>query len=174
MTGQVLPFGEWAPVLADGAVTLAGTVVIGQVSLGPRSSVWYGTVVRADAEFVAVGAATNLQDGVVVHADPGFPARIGARVTVGHRAVVHGATVEDECIIGMGAVLLNGARIATGSIVAAGSIVRQGAQLPPHSLIAGSPAVVKRPVSEHERALIEHSWQHYVQLAAAHAAQAAR
>lgn len=170
MTRRVLPFGGWTPVLADGAVTLPGSFVIGQVRLGPRSSVWYGAVVRADAEAVSVGTASNLQDGVVVHADAGFPAHIGDRVTVGHGAVVHGATVGDECIVGMGAVVLNGARIGPGCIVAAGSVVRQGAELPPHSLVAGSPAVVKRPVAEHERALIEHSWKHYVELAAAHAA----
>ena len=170
MSGRVLPFGESAPALAEDAVTLPGSFVIGQATLGAQASVWYGTVVRADSGEVSVGRDSNLQDGVVVHADPGFPTRIGARVTVGHRAVVHGATVEDDCIVGMGAVLLNGSRIGQGSIVAAGTVVRQGEQLPPGSLVAGSPAVVKRAVSDGERELIAHSWRHYVELARTHAA----
>ncbi len=167
--GLVLPFGEHRPTIAADAVTLVGSTVVGQVTLGPRASVWYGAVVRADAAPVVIGAGTNLQDGVIVHADPGFPAEIGDRVTVGHGAVVHGAVVEDDCIIGMGAVVLNGARIGRGSILAAGSVVRQNAELPAHSLVAGAPAAVKRPVSEGEVALIDGSWRHYVELAAAHA-----
>ena len=143
---------------------------MGDVTLGPRASVWYGTVVRGDMERIVVGEATNLQDGAVVHVDAGRPALIGARVGVGHRAIVHGCTVEDDCLIGMGSVLLNGVVIGTGSVVAAGAVLREGMVVPPGSVVMGVPARVVRSVDEPLRARIRETWQHYVQEAERHRA----
>ena len=143
---------------------------MGDVSLGPEASVWYGTVVRGDMDRIVVGAATNLQDGAVVHVDAGRPALIGARVGVGHRAIVHGCTVEDDCLIGMGSVLLNGVVIGTGSVVAAGAVLREGMRVPPGSVVMGVPARVVRPVDETLRRRIRETWEHYVQEAARHRA----
>ena len=144
--------------------------MLGDVTLGPRASVWYGAVLRADMDRVVVGESTNLQDGTIVHVDEGRPALIGARVGVGHRAVLHGCTVEDECLIGMGSVLLNGAVIGTGSVVAAGAVVPEGMVVPPGSLVVGVPARVARPVDQTLRARIDATWQHYVTEAERHRA----
>ena len=127
-----------------------GAVVAGRVSLGPDVGVWYTTVVRADMESVSIGAGSNLQDGTVVHADPGFPAVIGAGVSVGHRAVLHGCTVEDDCLIGMGAVVLNGAVIGRGSLIAAGAVISPGTEVPPGSLVAGVPGKIRRELTEEQ------------------------
>lgn len=166
----ILPFGGFTPEIDQDAIVLPGATVIGQVRLGAGASVWYGAVVRADAAPISVGAGSNLQDGVILHADPDFPCTVGDFVTVGHRAVVHGSTVEAGCIIGMGAVLLNGSLVGAGSIVAAGSVVRQGAVVPPGVLVAGSPAVVKRALTDGETQQNDASWRHYRELARAHRA----
>jgi carbonic anhydrase/acetyltransferase-like protein (isoleucine patch superfamily) len=121
---------------------------------------------------IEVGADTNLQDGTIVHVDSGLPALIGARVGVGHRVVLHGCTVEDECLIGMGSVLLNGVRIGTGSVVAAGAVVREGMVVPAGSLVMGVPARVVRPVDDDLRARIRGTWEHYVAEAERHRAGA--
>jgi carbonic anhydrase/acetyltransferase-like protein (isoleucine patch superfamily) len=138
------------------------------VTLGARSSVWYGAVLRADMDAILVGEATNLQDGTIVHVDAGKPARIGARVGVGHRAVLHGCTVEDDCLIGMGCVLLNDVVIGAGSVVAAGAVVREGMVVPPGSLVMGVPGKVTRAVDDDLRARIRGTWEHYVAEAARH------
>ena len=141
-------------------------VLIGDVTLGPRASVWPGAVLRGDTDRIVVGAESNVQDGAVVHVDRGVPTRIGARVAVGHRAVLHGATVEDDCLVGMGAVVLNRAVIGRGSIVAAGAVVREGAVIPPDSLVAGVPGVVRRLTTDDERARIARTVASYVALQA--------
>lgn len=164
----LLAFGEHQPQLAGGAWAAPGSTLIGRVSLGADSNVWYGAVLRGDAADITVGARTNIQDGCVVHADPGFPAAIGADVTVGHRAVVHGCTVEDDTLIGMGAVVLNGAKVGRGSLVAAGAVVLEGAEIPPGSLVAGTPGKVRRELTSEEQQMIQASAKHYVELAAAH------
>jgi carbonic anhydrase/acetyltransferase-like protein (isoleucine patch superfamily) len=143
---------------------------MGDVTLGPRASVWYGTVVRGDMDRIVVGEDTNLQDGTIVHVDAGRPALIGARVGVGHRVILHGCTVEDECLIGMGSVLLNGVVVGTGSVVAAGAVLREGMVVPPGSLVMGVPGRVVRPVDETLRARIRETWEHYVAEAARHRA----
>lgn len=143
---------------------------MGDVTLGPRASVWYGTVLRGDMDRIVVGEATNLQDGTIVHVDAGRPALIGARVGVGHRAILHGCTVEDECLIGMGSILLNGVVIGTGSVVAAGAVLREGMVVPPGSLVMGVPGRVVRPVDDTLRARIRETWEHYVAEAARHRA----
>jgi carbonic anhydrase/acetyltransferase-like protein (isoleucine patch superfamily) len=146
-----------------------GSVVVGDVKLGDRSSVWFGAVMRGDSESIAVGDDTNLQDHVVLHADPGFPCRIGNRVTVGHGAIVHGATVEDDVMVGMRATILNGAVIGEGSIVAAGALVTEGKVFPPRSLIVGVPARSLRQVTAEEAERQARGWKHYVELAATYA-----
>ncbi len=160
---MALPAGETVIGRIDRTAFIApGAVVLGDVSLGPRSSVWYQAVLRGDMAPIVIGEATNIQDGTIVHVDEGKPALIGARVGVGHRVVLHGCTVEDECLIGMGSVLLNGVVIGTGSVVAAGAIVPEGMVVPAGSLVMGVPARVSRRVDDALRARIRGTWQHYV------------
>jgi carbonic anhydrase/acetyltransferase-like protein (isoleucine patch superfamily)/uncharacterized damage-inducible protein DinB len=147
------------------AFVAPSAVVVGDVTLGPRSSVWFGTVLRGDIARIEVGEATNLQDGTIVHVDEGEPALIGARVTVGHRAVVHGCQVEDECLVGMGAILLTGARVGTGSLIAAGSLVRERQVVPPGSVAVGVPAKVVGQVTAAHREAIRRGHEHYAALA---------
>jgi carbonic anhydrase/acetyltransferase-like protein (isoleucine patch superfamily) len=142
--------------------------VIGGVTLGAGSSVWYGAVVRGDVESISVGASSNVQDNCTLHADPGFPVTVGERVSIGHNAVVHGATVEDDCLIGMGATVLNGAVIGAGSLVAAQALVPQGMVVPPGSLVAGVPAKVRRELTEEERQGVTLNGTMYAELAKAH------
>ncbi|MFK0153991.1 gamma carbonic anhydrase family protein [Streptomyces sp. NPDC090499] len=142
--------------------------VIGDVTLGAGASVWYGAVVRGDVEKITVGAQANVQDNVTLHADPGFPVSVGERVSIGHNAVVHGATVEDDCLIGMGATVLNGAVIGAGSLVAAQALVPQGMVVPPGSLVAGVPAKVRRELSQEEREGVALNGTFYAELAVAH------
>jgi carbonic anhydrase/acetyltransferase-like protein (isoleucine patch superfamily) len=139
-------------------------LVCGRVTLGDRVSVWPFTVVRGDTERIEVGDETNLQDGTVVHTDHAFPTIIGRRVGVGHRAIIHGAVVEDRCLIGMGAILLNGVRVGTGSIVAAGAVCREGMQIPPNSLVVGVPGRVIRETTSLERERIEFTVNSYLRL----------
>jgi carbonic anhydrase/acetyltransferase-like protein (isoleucine patch superfamily) len=146
--------------------------VLGDVALGAYASVWYGCVLRGDMDRIVVGEAANIQDGTVVHVDAGRPALIGARVGVGHRAVIHGCTIEDECLVGMGSILLNGVRIGTGSVVAAGAVVTEDTNVPAGSLVMGVPGRVVRAVDERLRARIRDTWQHYVEQAARHRANA--
>ncbi|WP_089105548.1 gamma carbonic anhydrase family protein [Streptomyces hyaluromycini] len=142
--------------------------VIGDVTLKAGASVWYGAVVRGDVEKITVGARANVQDNVTLHADPGFPVTVGERVSIGHNAVVHGATVEDDCLIGMGATVLNGAVIGAGSLVAAQALVPQGMVVPPGSLVAGVPAKVRRELSREEREGVTLNGTLYAELAKAH------
>jgi carbonic anhydrase/acetyltransferase-like protein (isoleucine patch superfamily) len=139
-----------APELHPESWVAPNATVIGPVTLGAKASVWYGAILRAEFEPITVGDGSNLQDNVTVHVDPGFPATIGAGVSVGHNAVLHGCTVEDGCLVGMGAVVLNGAVIGEGSLVAAGAVVAQGAVIPPRSLVAGVPGKVRRELSDDE------------------------
>ena len=140
-----------------------GAVVLGDVTIGEHSSVWFNAVIRGDTEKIVIGQETNIQDGCILHADAGFPCTLGDRVTLGHGAIVHGATVEDDVMIGMRAVVMNGARIGRGSIVAVGAIVLEEMHVPPGSVVMGTPAVVKREVTERDTARIRHAAEHYVQ-----------
>ncbi len=145
-------------------------VLSGAVTLGAGSSVWFTAVLRADLADITIGTGSNVQDGCVLHADPDLPLTIGADVSIGHRAVVHGCTVGDNVLIGMGAVVLNGARIGDGSIIAAGSVVLEGTEVPPGSLVAGLPGKVRRALTEEERAAITRNAEEYAKLAAAYRA----
>ena len=146
----ILSVNGHAPNLHQQSWVAPNATVVGHVTAGPKASIWYGAVLRAEFEPIEIGEGSNLQDNVTVHVDPGFPATIGAGVSVGHNAVLHGCTIEDGCLIGMGAVVLNGARIGAGSLVAAGAVVGQGAVIPPGSLVAGVPGKVKRELSADE------------------------
>jgi carbonic anhydrase/acetyltransferase-like protein (isoleucine patch superfamily) len=151
------------PELIDSSAFVApGAVIIGDVTIGAESSVWFGAVIRGDTEALRIGRQTNVQDGCVLHADEGFPCTLGDRVTLGHGAIVHGATVEDDCLIGMRAVVMNGAKIGKGSIVAVGSIVTEGSEIPPGSVAIGQPAKVKRATTDRDRERIRHAAKHYV------------
>jgi carbonic anhydrase/acetyltransferase-like protein (isoleucine patch superfamily) len=140
-------------------------VVVGDVTIGEQSSVWFNAVVRGDCEAVRIGRRTNVQDLCMLHADPGVPCVVGDGVTIGHSAIVHAATIGDNTTVGMGSIVLNGARIGENSIVAAGAVVTPGTVVPPGSLVVGIPAKVKRPLTPEE---IEHNRQsaeHYVEAA---------
>jgi len=165
---HIVTFRGKTPTI-DPTVFLAPTAsLIGDVELGEGASAFYGTCVRGDSNSIRVGAGTNLQDNVVLHADPGFPTTVGDRVSVGHNAVVHGCTVEDDCLIGMSATIMNGAVIGAGSLVAAGAVVLEGTQVPPRSLVAGVPAKVRRPLTDEEFASVQRNAAHYLETAAAH------
>lgn len=145
-----------------------GAVVLGDVTMGPDSSVWYGCVVRGDMAAITIGASTNIQDLTMMHVDAGVPCHVGARVGVGHRAILHGCTVEDDCLVGMGAILLNGVRVGTGSVVGAGAVLPEGTAVPPGSLVLGVPGRVVRRVDVALRLRIEGTWRHYVEEAKRH------
>lgn len=138
------------PDVSKAAFVAENATVCGNVVAGEDSSIWFGAVLRAESEPLRIGARTNIQDNVTVHIDNGFPVTIGNEVTVGHNAVVHGCTVEDGVLIGMGSTVLNGAVIGEGSVVAAGALVLEGAVVPPRSLVAGVPAKVKKTFTEEE------------------------
>lgn len=144
--------------------------VAGDVSIGPRVSIWPTAVVRGDTAAVSIGAESNVQDGTVVHVDHGVPCVIGDRVAIGHRAVVHGATVEDDCLIGMGAILLNRVHVGRGSIVGAGAVCPEGMVIPAHSLVLGVPARVVRQTTEAERVRIGRTVASYLVLQDEHRA----
>jgi carbonic anhydrase/acetyltransferase-like protein (isoleucine patch superfamily) len=141
---------------------------MGDVTIGAESSVWYGAVLRGDMAPIVIGSQTNLQDGTIVHVDDDAPCRVGSRVGVGHRVILHGCTVEDDCLIGMGSVLLNMVQVGAGSVVAAGAVLPEGMQVPPRSLVMGVPARVVRPVDQRLAGRIAETWSHYVGQARAH------
>jgi len=141
---------------------------MGDVRLGPYASVWYQCVLRADMAPIIIGERSNIQDLTMVHVDEGVPCTIGAHVGVGHGCILHGCTVEDDCLIGMGSVLLNHVRVGTGSVVGAGAVVTEGMQIPPGSLVMGVPARIRGPVDDALRARIRATVEHYVELSRLH------
>ncbi|HEY2923690.1 MAG TPA: gamma carbonic anhydrase family protein [Candidatus Eisenbacteria bacterium] len=144
--------------------------VVGDVVLGEEASVWYGTVIRGDVGAIRIGRRSNIQDGCVLHlTNGGSPLVVGSEVTVGHRAILHGATIEDRCLIGMGSVILDGCVIGEESLVGAGSIVLEGTHVPPRSFLAGVPARIKGPIPEAVHARLRESADGYVRLAREHA-----
>ncbi|MER5888436.1 gamma carbonic anhydrase family protein [Streptomyces sp. NPDC001941] len=162
--------GGKEPKVDPEAFAAPTSVVLGEVTLAAGASVWYHAVLRADCGPIVLGADSNIQDNCTVHVDPGFPVTVGERVSVGHNAVLHGCTVEDDCLIGMGATVLNGARIGAGSLVAAQALVPQGMVVPPGSLVAGVPAKVRRELTEEEREGIKLNAAMYLGLARDHRA----
>lgn len=157
-----LGLGDAVPTLAGDSYIAPGAQVIGRVTLGARASIWFNAVVRGDNDPIVIGEDSNVQDGAIVHADPGVPATIGRGVTIGHRAIVHGATIGDNSLIGMGAIVLNRAVIGADSLVGAGALVTEGKSFPPGSLIVGSPARVARALTDSEIAGLRLSAATYV------------
>jgi len=159
----IYQLGEHRPEVDPSAWVAESAKVIGRVSLGAETSVWFNATLRGDSDSLTIGAGSNIQDGSVLHADAGFPLQLGERVTVGHQVMLHGCTVGDESLIGIGAVVLNGARIGRHCLVGAGSLVTEGKVFPDGSLIMGSPAKVVRELSPEQIAGLKLSAQHYIQ-----------
>ena len=154
------------PKLAKGVFVAAGAVVIGQVELGEGASIWFNTVIRGDVNTIKIGARTNIQDNSTVHVtSKSGPTSIGADVTIGHNAVIHACTIEDKCLIGMGAIILDGAIIRSRCMVAAGTVVPPGKEMPSGMLVMGAPAKVVRPLTAKELEFVGTSAQDYVQTA---------
>jgi carbonic anhydrase/acetyltransferase-like protein (isoleucine patch superfamily) len=151
------------PRIAVSAFIAGSADVIGAVEIGENTSIWFQTVLRGDIEPIRVGSNSNIQDGTIVHAVPGSPVLVGDWVTVGHRAVLHGCTIESHSLIGMGAVVLNNARVGEGSIVAAGALVLENTVIPPRSLYMGSPARFKRQLVDSDRIFIDLHATHYLE-----------
>jgi carbonic anhydrase/acetyltransferase-like protein (isoleucine patch superfamily) len=165
--------GDRIPTLGPGAWAAPSADLIGDVRLGPRASIWFGAIVRADNTPILIGEESNIQDGAVCHSDPDAPLTIGSRVTVGHQAILHGCTIGDGALIGMGARVLNGAVIGNNCLVGAGALITEGKSFEPAMLIVGSPARALRPLSERELAMLVLSAAHYAEKAA-HYAEALR
>ena len=168
-----IDFEGASPQLSETAWTAPNATVIGKVTLAERASVFYTAVLRGDMDTITIGEGSNIQDGCVAHTDPGHPVVVGKGVSVGHRAVLHGCTVEDDALIGMGAVVLNGAVVGAGSLVAAGAVVPEGMEIPPGSLVAGVPAKVRKELGEEATESLRQNARTYVELAAKHREAAA-
>jgi len=158
------------PVVEEGAWAAPGAVLIGQVILRRGASVWYGCVLRSDMDgaVIEIGEDSNIQDGTVVHVDENLSCRVGRRVTVGHGAVLHACTIEDDAMIAMNATILSGAKVGRGAIVAAGAVVAEGVEVPPGVIAAGVPAKVRRETTGADRARLEHAWKTYAALRELH------
>jgi carbonic anhydrase/acetyltransferase-like protein (isoleucine patch superfamily) len=157
---------HFRPELVDPTAYIApGAVVLGDVTLGAESSVWFNAVLRGDTDTIRIGKQTNVQDLCVIHCDEGVPCTLGDRVTMGHGAVIHGATIGDDCLIGMKAVVLNRATIGAGSLIAVGAVVTEGTVILPGSLVIGIPGRVVRPLTEIDQGRIRHGALHYVEAA---------
>ena len=160
---MILEYSGRVPRIPSSAFVADSTDIIGDVELGENSSVWFASVLRGDIEPIRLGANSNIQDGSIVHTMLGSPTTVGNWVTVGHRAVLHGCAVEDHCLIGMGAVLLNNVKVGEGSIIAAGALVVEDTVIPPHSLYMGFPARFKRQLTESDRPFIDMHASHYLE-----------
>jgi carbonic anhydrase/acetyltransferase-like protein (isoleucine patch superfamily) len=157
------------PRIAESAWVAPGAVLVGNVTLHERASVWYNSVLRSEGVPIVIGSGSNLQDNVSCHVDTGFPLTLGTGVSVGHGAVLHGCTIEDDVLVGMGATVLNGAIVGTGSLIAAGTVVLEGTIIPPRSLVAGVPGKVRRELSDDEVAGIRHNAEVYLEHTRVHA-----
>ena len=167
---MIIAYGGITPTVDPTAFVAPNATLVGAVALAENSSVFYGSVLRGDTDSISIGAGSNVQDNVSMHTDVGIQLVIGEGVSIGHGAVVHGCVIEDDCLIGMGATILNRAVIGTGSLVAAGAVVLEGTMIPPGSLVAGVPAKVRRELTDDEKVGVRANATHYVELAAAHRA----
>jgi carbonic anhydrase/acetyltransferase-like protein (isoleucine patch superfamily) len=152
-----------APRVAEGAWVADSAQVMGNVELGENASVWFGSVLRGDTEVIRIGRGSNIQDGSVLHADIGKPLTVGDNVTVGHKVMLHGCTIGDGSLIGIGAIVLNGAKIGRGCIVGAGALVTEGKEFPDGSMIIGSPAKVVRALTPEQQQGLRWSAEHYIE-----------
>jgi carbonic anhydrase/acetyltransferase-like protein (isoleucine patch superfamily) len=158
-------FNNISPKLNERVYVADTALVIGDVEIGEDSSVWFGSVLRGDVNYIRIGARTNIQDMTMVHVSGGtHPTVLEDEITVGHRVTLHGCHVESRCLIGIGAVLLDGVRVGDNSLVAAGSLLTPGTIIPPRSMVMGSPAKVKRELTDDEIAFLDRSWQNYTRL----------
>jgi carbonic anhydrase/acetyltransferase-like protein (isoleucine patch superfamily) len=161
----LLPYLEHRPSLAESVFVAPDAFVIGRVSIGPRSSVWFGSTLRGDTEPLTLGEGVDIQDHCTLHSDPGHPTVLGDFVSLGHNAIVHGAVLEDHVLIAIAATVLTGARIGSGSIIAANALVPEGREIPPRSLVVGTPGKVIREVTEAEYQRIVQTSTNYMRLA---------
>jgi gamma-carbonic anhydrase len=166
---MIRPFKDTAPTIHETAFIADGAIVIGDVEIGENASIWYGSILRGDVNYIRIGSRTNLQDGTIVHVtSKDHPTILENDITVGHRVTLHGCYVETGCLIGIGSILLDGVRIGKNSLIAAGSLVTPGTVIPPGSLVMGSPAKVKRPLARTEIEGIRQNIESYVELSAAY------
>ena len=166
---MIRPFGGKSPLLGEGAFVAESASVIGDVVIGARSSIWYGAVLRGDVEKIRIGDETSIQDNTVIHVDSsGFSTLVGNRVTVGHSVVLHGCRIGDNALIGIGSIVLNGAEVGAGAMIGAGSVVTPGTKIPAGMLALGSPARVKRPVTDEEKRHVRLGVENYVELGREH------
>ena len=162
---MILNFREINPKIHPTAFVAHDANIIGDVEIGEDASVWFGSVLRGDVNYIRIGARTNIQDQTIIHvSSKGLPTIVEEEVTVGHRVTLHACHVERGCLIGIGAILMDGVRVGANSLVGAGSLLTPGTQIPPRSLVIGSPGRVKRELTEDELASLQHSWQNYVEL----------
>ncbi len=162
----VYRYADKVPIIAPTAYVADGARVIGHVELGEHASVWFNAVLRGDNDWIRIGAGSNVQESAVLHTDPGHPLTVGAQVTIGHQAMLHGCTVGDGSLIGIQAIVLNGARIGRGCLIGAGALVTEGKAIPDFSLVMGTPAKVVRTLGEDDAARLRVSAQSYVDRAA--------
>ena len=163
---MIKTFQGKSPKIHETAFIAENAVIIGDVEIGERASVWYNCVLRGDVNYIRIGAGANIQDGTIIHVSRGqdFPTVVEERVTIGHSATVHGCHVETGSLIGIGAIILDGARIGKNSLVAAGSLVTPGTVIPERSFVLGSPARVRRELTDEEVENIQKFWQNYIAL----------
>jgi len=164
----LVTFDGTTPVAHPTAFVAPNATLVGAVTIAASASVFYGSVLRGDTDSISIGEGSNVQDNVSMHTDVGIQLVVGSGVSIGHGAVVHGCVIEDDCLIGMGATILNRAVIGAGSLIAAGAVVLEDTVIPPGSLVAGVPAKVRRELTEAEREGVKANARHYVELAAAH------
>lgn len=162
---MIYPFNSIIPKVDPTAFVTDDAIIIGDVEIGAESSVWFGSIIRGDVNFIRIGERTNIQDGCVIHISSKTHSTVlEDEITVGHRVTLHGCHVESGCLIGIGSILMDGVRVGRNSLVVAGSLLTPGTQVPPDSLVMGSPAKVKRELSDDELAYLDRSWQNYVEL----------
>ena len=161
----VQKFNSILPTVHNTAFVAENAFVIGDVEIGEDSSVWFGSVIRGDVNYIRIGARTNIQDHTIIHVNTGtHPTILEDEITVGHRVTLHGCHVESGCLVGIGSIVLDGARIGSQSLIAAGSLVTPNTHIPPRSLVMGAPARVKRELTDNELAGMVDNWRHYVEL----------
>jgi carbonic anhydrase/acetyltransferase-like protein (isoleucine patch superfamily) len=149
-------------LVGEGHFVAPNAAVIGDVTLQANSSVWFSCVLRGDADHIEIGAGSNIQDGTVIHADPGFPTTVGKNVTVGHNAMLHGCTIGDGSLVGINAVVLNGAKVGKGCLIGANALVTEGMEIPDGSMVLGAPAKVKKHLTEEQQLALMHNADHYI------------
>ena len=166
---MIRPYQGKTPQLAEGVFVAPNAEVIGDVAIGARTTIWYGAVLRGDVERIRIGSETSIQDNTVIHVDSaGYSTVVGDRVTVGHSVILHGCRVGDDALVGMGSIVLNGAEVGEGAMLGAGSVVTPGTKIPPGMLAFGSPAKVKRPLTEEEKRHNREGVERYVRLGREH------